>query len=324
MYRLKNTGTWNILKAKEALEVNGVDEKKVRSYLYRPFDMKYIYYDPTLIDRPRPEMRKYFEINNIGLLVMRQVFLNAPYTHFLITDELSDMRVFKSNRGHSLMYPLYIPSKDGTARSNIREEFKNALEKTYGKTIDPKRVLCYVYAILHSKRYRTKFDPFLRIDFPRIPFPSEYQLFTQLSQLGQNLVDLHLFESSLIDISKITYPIEGYDLVESMDYDKENERIYINKSQFIGNVPERAWNYQVGGYGVLYKWLAGRKGKKLNSEEINSLLKIVSIILQTIQLSEQVDKYILDVENQTMDLVFSTKQRTMMDFWHSDQVARAL
>jgi len=319
MYRLKNTGTWNMLEAKEALELNGVDEEKIRLYLYRPFDVKYIYYDQKLIDRPRPEMRKYFEINNIGLLVMRQVFLNAPYTHFLVTDELSDMRVFKSNRGHSLMYPLYLSSEDGTARSNIRQEFENALEKAYGKTIDPKRILCYIYAILHSKQYRIKFDPFLRIDFPRIPFPAEYQLFTQLSQLGQNLVDLHLFKSSLIDSSKLTFPIEGSDLVESTNYDKENERIYINKSQFIGNVPERAWDYQVGGYEVLHKWLTERKGKRLSSEEINTLLKIVSIILETIQLSEQVDKYFLDVENQTIDLVFSKKQRTMMDFWHSDQ-----
>lgn len=320
MYRLKNTGTWNMLKAKEALKVNGVEEKKVRLYLYRPFDVRYVYYDPIVIDRSRPEMRKYFEIDNIGLLVMRQVFLNAPYMHFLVADKLSDMRVFKSNRGASLMYPLYLPSKDKTTRkSNIRQEFKEALEKLYGVTIDPEEVLFYIYAILHSKQYRLKFDAFLRIDFPRVPVPSNYELFRRISELGHNLVELHLFKSPLIDSTKIPYPIEGTDSVEEIDYDKENQRIYINKSQFIGNVPEQVWDYQIGGYKVLEKWLKGRKGKRLNSKEINVLLKVVSIILQTIQLSERIDRYFLDVENQTAGLIFAKKQRTMMDFWHSDQ-----
>jgi predicted helicase len=68
----------------------------------------------------------------------------------------------------------------------------------FGKELSPEEIFYYIYGVLYSNIYRQKYEEFLQIDFPRIPFTSDYQLFQETSQLGKQLVELHLLKSSLL------------------------------------------------------------------------------------------------------------------------------
>jgi predicted helicase len=307
-YNLKNTGTWNIRKAKEALATKGILEEKIQRYLYRPFDIRYVYYDSLLIDRPRPQMDKFLKIDNVGLLAMRQVYMNEPYTHFLVTNELSDMRVFLSNRGASVMFPLY----RAKGISNIREEFRSALEKTLATTVSPEELLDYVYAVLHSTKYRATYDSLLRKDYPHIPFPSERQIFAKMASLGRNLVEMHLFKTPMK--STTTYPSQGSDSVDKVSYDSKTRRLYINDSQYFGNITEDVWGCQVGGYRVLEKYLKERLGAKLSSLEIDAFGKIAFVLKNTIDTVKEIDSHYETIVSHATNLDFVRNQKTIIDF----------
>ena len=69
--------------------------------------------------------------------------------------------------------------------------------KKYSKPVFPIQIFNYVYAVLSSPKYRTKYYDFSRIDFSRIPFPENYDIFDSLSLLGKDLVELHLGKTKM-------------------------------------------------------------------------------------------------------------------------------
>jgi len=174
-----------------------------------------------------------------------------------------------------------------------------------GEKVDPKKlegfasknIFYYIYAVLYSNTYRTKYAEFLKIDFPRIPFTKNYKLFIQLGKLGKQLADLHLLKSKELDKSISQFPIEGSNKVEKPKY--ENEKVWINKEQYFDGIQEEIWQYQIGGYKVCDKWLKDRKGRTLILDEIKTYCKIVTSLSKTIELQKEIDKYFEEVEKST-------------------------
>ena len=76
-------------------------------------------------------------------------------------------------------------------------------EATEADTFTPLDVLDYIYAVLHSPKYRDKYKEFLKIDFPRVPYPDDVDAFRQLVALGQQIRQIHLLESPLLNTSNI-------------------------------------------------------------------------------------------------------------------------
>ena len=126
----------------------------------------------------------------------------------------------------------------------------------------------------------------MQYDFPRIPFIDEYEKFKQLSELGKELVELHLMRRKLPVHTKFDVP--GSNIVEKVRY--ENGRVWINKEQYFDGISEEIWNFHIGGYQVLDKWLKSRKGRKLESREIETFLQIVEIIKKTMEIMEKIDE----------------------------------
>lgn len=95
--------------------------------------------------------------------------------------------------------------------------------------------------MLYAPSYREKYAGFLRIDFPRIPFTSDYELFKRMAELGKRLVGLHLLRSSELDPPIARFQGEGDGKVETgkegLRYDAKSERVYINESQYFEGVP---------------------------------------------------------------------------------------
>ncbi|MCK4594591.1 hypothetical protein KAU45_08815 [bacterium] len=151
----------------------------------------------------------------------------------------------------------------------------------------------YIYAVLHSPTYRSRYAVFLKIDFPRVPLTDDKKLFHNLVSKGHDLVKLHLMESDRLDPSKSGVDLEGpLDLgneVEKLRYDEDKRRVYINKKQYFSGVEPDVWNFHVGGYQVCHKWLKDRKGRKLSYDDITHYQKIVIALKETISLMEQID-----------------------------------
>ncbi len=151
----------------------------------------------------------------------------------------------------------------------------------------PLDLLDYIYAVLHSPSYRSTYKEFLKIDFPRIPYPSDAASFWQLVALGGELRALHLLEHPALAKPITTYPVGGDNMVEKPTY--ADGKVHINKDQYFGNVPEVAWNFFIGGYQPAQKWLKDRKGRTLSLDDLRHYAKVIIALTETDRLMKAID-----------------------------------
>jgi len=268
-YKLKENYQWKA--AEQRNLVPDFDEKFLQKITYRPFDNRHIYYQTNLVFRTRENvMKHFFAGDNIGLIGMRHYAYQVPdYCYTFVTRGMIDNRTFISNKGICLSYPLWIYEDgfEGIAkkRPNLDERIYKTVQKIV-PDVTPESLFDYIYAILHSPAYRQRYAEFLKSDFPRIPYPKDKNTFNTLAKHGGALRELHLMESAMLDKLITTYPVDGDHEVKKPRFDKG--RVWINETQYFGNVPEVAWNFYIGGYQPAQKWLKDRKVRKLTIEDI--------------------------------------------------------
>jgi len=88
---------------------------------------------------------------------------------------------------------------------------------------------------------------------------------------------------------------------QGFQYEPKEDRVYINKTQYFEPVPLELWEYQIGGYQVLEKWLKDRQQRQLTLEEIKTYCRIVTAIQRTIALQEEVDALYPEAESQIVE-----------------------
>ena len=177
---------------------------------------------------------------------------------------------------------------------NFTEKFKAYIEELYnkpicsekGRCITPEEILGYIYAVLYSPTYRERYREFLKIDFPRIPFVGEFEKFKKVSELGQKLINFHLLKEPL-DTGRITLKGRGNLKVEKVSYNPSVKRLYINKETYLEPIEPEVFNFEIGGYKPLEKYLKYRKGRKLTFSEIEHLKKVIKSIEETIKIQEK-------------------------------------
>jgi predicted helicase len=289
------------------------DNSLIRNISYRPFDIKFIYYDPKLIERAREKtMRHFIDHKNVGLITARS---NKSETcdHFYISKNIMETKCGERTT-QSAIFPLYIyPHNkaqqtigESTERApNLNTEIVKQLAEKLGLTFTnekdtstslsvtpanfaPIDILDYIYAVLHSPTYREKYKEFLKIDFPRVPHPKDITTFWKLVKLGGEIREIHLLESPVVEKFITQYPIDGDNLVVKIRY--ENTKVLINDTQYFANVPEVAWNFYIGGYQPAQKWLKDRKDRKLEFEDILHYQKIIVALAETDRLMKEIDK----------------------------------
>lgn len=268
------------------------NDKFINKICYRPFDNKYVYFDTNLVERTRMKvMENFIKGKNIGLVVTRFQFRKKnPYTFAYVCNNIIDINSLQSP-GTINVCPLFVYSNNGDKIPNFNPEIADKIKENIG-TYFPEELFDYIYAILHSPTYREKYKEFLKIDFPRVPFPTNRIVFDKLVRIGKELREKHLIESDKNCELITTYPKPGSDLVEQVKY-KEG-KVWINEEQYFGNVPEIAWNFYIGGYQPAQKWLSDRKktNKNLSNEDIEHYQKIIVTLIETDRLMKEVDKII--------------------------------
>ncbi|RCV65010.1 putative helicase [Methanophagales archaeon] len=299
--KLKDTRDWDFNSAREETKQSEW-WKSIRRYSYRPFDIRFICYDRNLIERGCDRldlMRNFFE-DNLGFVGMRQYVYNINiYNYVFVTNMVTDIRQFISNRGSAFIFPLYLYPKmtsqnvinyPASKIPNLNPELIKFLTESYEKEPTPEEIFYYIYAVLYSPTYRKRYEEFLKIDFSRVPLPSDLKQFKNLSELGKELVELHLLKHPSLSETKIGFPVSGSNMVEKVSYDEENGRVYFNKEQYFEGISKAVWEYQIGGYQVMAKYLKDRKKRELSLEEIEHYRRVAKAIARTIVVQEEVEK----------------------------------
>lgn len=241
-------------------------------------------------------MQNFFN-DNLGLCLKRNRFIKVfNFKHVFISKYLSDGNFMGDQ---SFIYPLFAyPSKEknallhadeGTRQPNIKPEMFKLLNSAYNKEITPEEIFYYMYAVLYCERYREKYAEFLKIDFPKIPFTNNYELFKNMVEYGSRLVELHLLKSKELNVPIARFQGYGDGKVEKPVYKAQDSHVFINKNQYFEGVSGQLWSYQIGGYQVCEKWLKDRKERTLTLSEIQTYCRIVTAIDKTIEVQKSID-----------------------------------
>ena len=275
-------------------------------------------------------MSHFFDKENIGLMICRQTAINS-WEHVGITNLIADdSRVSNRSKERAYITPLYlypetngqqtIEGSDTSASSvqgrtpNLKTEIVSQIAENLGLTFTnepfdsaqdspkttfaPIDLLDYIYAVLHSPTYREKYKEFLKIDFPRVPYPKDQATFWPLVKLGGELRHIHLLESPKVEQYLTQYPIDGDNVITRkisksspgyVAYSNTHGKVYINDTQYFNHVPLVAWEFYIGGYQPAQKWLKDRKERKLEFDDILHYQKIIVALSETDRLMKEID-----------------------------------
>lgn len=321
----KDARDWKIELAQKDLIESGLSKEKIVPILYRPFDVRYTYYTGKSRGfhcRPRPKVMRNMLNGNLGLISIRRSRSSQLWNFAFVTDTIISGATAISALDINYLFPLYIYDEKGTRnkqkrrgisslgmtwllfepeenysvkKPNIDENIVEKLKTLYKKTPTPEDIFYYVYAVLYSNIYRSKYREFLKSDFPRIPFTKTFSLFTKIAKQGEQLTQLHLCKKIITSI-QLQFQGEGNSTIEKVEY--KNKKIYINDRQFFEGVKDEVWEYNIGGYQVLYKWLQDRKGQKLQLKDIKHFCNIAGILNETMKIQKEIDKIFENIDNE--------------------------
>jgi predicted helicase len=219
---------------------------------------------------------------NLCLLVPRQIGI-ATWRHaFVATTPAESCLVSSDTKSQNYVFPARTSKAAANSQENFSADFRAFIDSRYEHHYTPEEILGYIYAVLHAPTYCARYVGFLRIDFPSVPFPDLADDFETLSGLGWALVQAHLLRE-LPRQGLATYHGKGGHTVEAVRYSPEEQAIAINQSQFFKPVPQAAWDFHIGGYQVLDKYLKSRKGRVLTLDEINHVSAIADSLAFTIE-----------------------------------------
>ena len=339
---------WKLPAARLKIREDDQWDERYAPVLYRPFDVREMYYVPWMVDWPRTDtMPHMLAGGNLSIGLTRSVEVGAGFSHIFAGRAMIQHHTV-SLKEVNYQIPLYLypgvgkadgslfsrwPNGKGGRTPNLDSGFveqiaaatelrfvsdgRGDLRNTFG----PEDVLAWIYAVFHSPGYREHYEAQLKLDFPRVPLPGSAELFRKLAEAGHELLVLHVLESLKLDEFITTYRgprnievgrVGWSDGTVWIDAGKTNarERHRATKPGTIGfqGVPEEVWDFQIGGYQVCHKWLKDRKGRTLSDEDIAHYQKIVVALSETIHIMAEIDE-VIEAHGGWLD-AFQTKAAT--------------
>ena len=312
----KDSRDWKISLAKEDLIKNSPIIAKIS---YRPFDNRYTLYTGKtrgFMGYPFDKTMRHFIGNkdNLALCTCRQQ-TSFDFQHAIVSNAITERCFVSLQTGEvTSVFPLYLypeeNSLDTSRRPNLDEHIWAQINTSIGKEATPEDIFDYIYGVLHSPAYRAKYKEFLKVDFPRIPYPKDLSEFEHFRSFGNQLRELHLMHS--VPDLHVTFPESGSMLVEKAEFvssvapewdsgigsadspsispesDSGIGIVRINATQYFANVPREAWDFYIGGYQPAQKWLKDRKGHTLSFDDIEHYRKIIAVLMETKAIMEQI------------------------------------
>ncbi len=323
-YNLRDN-EWDVSQARIQFALEPNWQESITACLHRPFDKRWLIYHALIISRQRGAIMAGLRQENCAIIAARQtkedfgVFVSDTIcTHKIVT--VYDL---------SFAFPLYLyPTEQevtsglyaaGERRPNFSAPFIAAVEQRLGltfipdgsgdltTTIGPEDVFHYMYAVLHSPTYRSRYAELLKIDFPRIPLTSDTALCKTLVSYGATLVDLHLLRlpgsggvggaggAAILRQPKeqgVTQHGVTQGPVEQVTYHEQDQRVMIAKNRYFAGIEPETWAMQIGGYQPLHKWLKDRKGRTLSFDDAIHYMQMVIALRETRRVMGEIDQVI--------------------------------
>ncbi len=274
---------WQLVEARRRIQSEDTDDC-IQRVSYRPFDDRYIYYSPSMVDWPRLDVMPHFLRGvNLGLVAPR---LNKEQPGAFVTQNIIGHKLFCAYDINNV-FPLYLHAEGGSRTPNLDPDKLRELTANLSAKPEPEDVLDYCYGVLHSPAYREKYKEFLKTDFPRVPVAKDDAQWNHFVTHGRRLRELHLMTSTESQKLITKYPVTGSDEVDKPRF--EDGKVFINATQYFDGVPEVAWSFYIGGYQPARKWLKDRKGRKLTSDDILHYQRIVTVLTLTDQIMREID-----------------------------------
>ncbi len=289
-YSLKDNRDWSLRNARSVLQNIDDPERHIIKCDFRPFDTRFCYFGSEFMDYPRRELIDHVAgRDNLQLLVSRQIGTGSWRHSFVAAYPPESCLISDGSTEQNYCFPLRLYKENGEESENLSSNFRAFIDTHYDHHYAPEEVLGYVYAALYARTYRERYVEFLRIDFPRVPFPKHSADFDTLSALGSTLIEAHLLrEVPRRDFA--LYHGRGDNLVEFIRYSERDQAIAINTTQTFRPVPRDVWELHIGGYQVLDKYLKSRKGRALSLDEINHIGEVADNLAFTIGQMARIDE----------------------------------
>lgn len=289
VFNLPKDSDWEAINAKQDIISSGPDRSFVKSIRYAPFDNRFTYYTGRtrgFLARPVEQTMRHFHEGNFALSVTRKIDIGSGWNHVLAIDRMMTHHAVSQKEGNYLM-PLYLLPEEQDLDQKRRVNFNAKLWKklrTKAKDVahgepDELATFDYIYGVLHCQAYRETFAEFLKIDFPRIPWPATPAEFWDVAEKGGQLRRLHLMEPAAIGETPYPFRGEGDGAVTEPKF--KDGKVWINDTQHFADVPQAAWDALIGGYQPAQKWLKDRKGRELGFDDVRHYRQIIKILLET-------------------------------------------
>ncbi|EGK3540655.1 DNA methyltransferase [Campylobacter jejuni] len=285
---------------------NEFDKKYIKEIAYKPFDTQKIYYDIKKVERPRIDIMEHFlGYENIGLIYDRGTNLKE-ISNLFISSKVIDKHLVGAN---SYVSPLYLypttrskkflkkenpnfNEENFTSKiENFKESFRTFIDEFYKEKFSPQNILGYIYAVLFHKIYREKYLDFLKIDFPKIPFTKDKNTFKNLSKLGLKLVNLHLLKNDELDFNvgeALFKDIKNKNFkIQKIKYNKDVKELFINESLYFNKVSPEIYEFKIGGYAVLDKYLKSHKEEDIDHKHFTLIIQTLD---ETLKIQDEISK----------------------------------
>ncbi|HBK2061423.1 TPA: DNA methyltransferase [Campylobacter jejuni] len=285
---------------------NEFDKKYIKEIAYKPFDTQKIYYDIKKVERPRIDIMEHFlGYENIGLIYDRGTNLKE-ISNLFISSKVIDKHLVGAN---SYVSPLYLypttrskkflkkenpnfNEENFTSKiENFKESFRTFIDELYKEKFSPEDILGYIYAVLFHKIYREKYLDFLKIDFPKIPFTKDKNTFKNLSKLGLKLVNLHLLKNDELDFNvgeALFKDIKNKNFkIQKIKYNKDAKELFINESLYFNKVSPEIYEFKIGGYAVLDKYLKSHKEEDIDHKYFTLIIQTLD---ETLKIQDEISK----------------------------------
>ncbi|HED1104741.1 TPA: DNA methyltransferase [Campylobacter jejuni] len=314
LYKIYDIGEdsrdWKLDSAIKAVNKNCDNlENFIKKCHYRPFDKKWTYYienSKAFMAYPVYDIFEHFlENENIGLICDRGTKLNN-IDNIFISSKIIDLHLVGSG---SYIYPLYLypttrskkflkkenpnfNEENFTSKiENFKESFRTFIDEFYKEKFSPEDILGYIYAVLFHKIYREKYLDFLKIDFPKIPFTKDKNTFKNLSKLGLKLVNLHLLKNDELDFNvgeALFKDIKNKNFkIQKIKYNKGTKELFINESLYFNKVSPEIYEFKIGGYAVLDKYLKSHKEEDIDHKHFTLIIQTLN---ETLKIQDEISK----------------------------------
>ncbi|GAA7702892.1 DNA methyltransferase [Helicobacter pylori] len=303
VYNIKKDGRdWRLEYAIKDVKANADNlEEYIVLCQYRPFDFYYTYYtgkSKSFIAYPRGEVFKHMlpppptnpktpnqTRKNVALITSRRFCQSQKSGVGFVSNKISDLRTWTcpGMEGGDYVNPLY---HNPNYTENFTPEFRSFIDKHYSHSFEPLEVLGYIYALLYSPNYRKRYEDFLKADYPKILFTNNKDLFRALSLLGIELIGLHVLNQESLNhsfnklkdtnISESFYK-EAHDrIIKKPSHNEPEQRLYINHSAYFRGVSQEIYDYRIGGYCVLDKYLKSHKNEPCDFDHVTRIIKVIA------------------------------------------------